>query len=95
MPSTATPFEVREAVQELQTDAYRHHKSRMRTLHRSLIRTAHRYPFRFAMGDRRRPRMKWGGALLSSIFLARRLRQDGQARKWSASCSRRPFPARS
>ena len=32
------------------------------------------------MGDKRRPRMKWGGVLLSSIFLARRLRRvwDGQ-----------------
>jgi acyl-[acyl-carrier-protein]-phospholipid O-acyltransferase / long-chain-fatty-acid--[acyl-carrier-protein] ligase len=74
MPPDATPFEVREAVQELQTDAYRHHKARLHTLHRSLARTAHHYPFRFAMGDKRRPRMKWGGALLSSIFLARRLR---------------------
>jgi acyl-[acyl-carrier-protein]-phospholipid O-acyltransferase/long-chain-fatty-acid--[acyl-carrier-protein] ligase len=74
MPPTATPFEVRDAVQRLQTDAYRHHKGRMRTLHRGLIRTAHRSPFRFAMGDKRRPRMKWGGVLLSSIFLARRLR---------------------
>jgi acyl-[acyl-carrier-protein]-phospholipid O-acyltransferase/long-chain-fatty-acid--[acyl-carrier-protein] ligase len=46
----------------------------MHTLPRSLIRTAHQYPFRFAMGDKRRPRMKWGNALLSSIFLARRLR---------------------
>ena len=46
----------------------------MKTLHRSLIHTAHRHPFRFAMGDKRRPRMKWGGALLSAIFLARRLR---------------------
>ncbi len=75
MPATATPFEVREAVQELQTDAYLLHKGRLRTLHRQLIRTAHRWPWRFAMGDKRRPRMKWGGALLSSIFLARRLRQ--------------------
>ncbi len=74
MPGSATPFEVREAVQELQTDAYLLHKERLRTLHRLLIRTAHRWPWRFAMGDKRRPRMKWGGALLSSIFLARRLR---------------------
>ena len=74
MPPTASPFEVREAVQELQTDAYRHRKNRMRTLHRSLIRTAHHHPFRFAMGDKRRPRINWGNALLSSIFLARRLR---------------------
>jgi acyl-[acyl-carrier-protein]-phospholipid O-acyltransferase/long-chain-fatty-acid--[acyl-carrier-protein] ligase len=75
MPASATAFQVREAVQELQSEAYRHHKSRMNTLPRSLIRTAHHYPFRFAMGDKRRPRMNWGNALLSSIFLARRLRR--------------------
>jgi acyl-[acyl-carrier-protein]-phospholipid O-acyltransferase / long-chain-fatty-acid--[acyl-carrier-protein] ligase len=75
MPPTATAFEVREAVQELQSEAYRHHKSRMFTLPCSLMRTAHHYPFRFAMGDKRRPRMSWGSALLSSIFLARRLRR--------------------
>ena len=74
MPASATAFQVREAVQELQSEAYRHHKRRIHTLPRSLIRTAHHYPFRFAMGDKRRPRMKWGNALLSSIFLARRLR---------------------
>jgi acyl-[acyl-carrier-protein]-phospholipid O-acyltransferase / long-chain-fatty-acid--[acyl-carrier-protein] ligase len=74
MPPTARPFEVRRAVQQLQSEAYRHHKKRLHTLHRSLIRTAHRYPFRFAMADARRPRMKWCGALLSTIFLARRLR---------------------
>ena len=74
LPATATPFEVRRAVQELQTEAYRHRKSNLRTLHRSLIHTAHRHPFRFAMADKRRPRMKWGSALLSAIFLARRLR---------------------
>jgi acyl-[acyl-carrier-protein]-phospholipid O-acyltransferase/long-chain-fatty-acid--[acyl-carrier-protein] ligase len=75
MPPTTTAFEVREAVQELQSEAYLHHKNRMHTLPRSLIRTAHHYPFRFAMGDKRRPRMSWGSALLSAIFLARRLRE--------------------
>jgi acyl-[acyl-carrier-protein]-phospholipid O-acyltransferase / long-chain-fatty-acid--[acyl-carrier-protein] ligase len=74
MPPTSTPFEVRQAVQELQSTAYAHHKERMQTLHRAFARTAHRWPFRFAMGDARRPRMKWGGALLASILLARRLR---------------------
>src|ERR1700691_3582776 len=74
MPPTTAPFEVREAVQQLQTGAYRHRKARQRTLHRSLIRTAHRHPFRFAMADKRRRRMNWGSALLSAIFLARRLR---------------------
>ena len=74
LPSSATPVEVRRAVQTLQTEAFVYRKGYLLTLHQSLIRTAHRHPFRFAMGDRRRPRMKWGGALLSAIFLARRLR---------------------
>ncbi len=80
MPSTATSFEVREAVQALQTDAFAFHRSRMRTLPQAFIRTGHLHPFRFAMGDKRRPRMKWGSALLSAIFLARRLRKtwEGQ-----------------
>jgi acyl-[acyl-carrier-protein]-phospholipid O-acyltransferase / long-chain-fatty-acid--[acyl-carrier-protein] ligase len=74
MAPTAMPFEVRRAVQELQTEAYRHHKRRLHTLHHSLVRTAHRHPFRFAMADKRRPRMRWHSTLLSAIFLARRLR---------------------
>src|ERR1700734_471969 len=80
MPSTVPSFEVREAVQELQTEAFAFHRARMHTLPESFIRTAHHYPFRFAMGDKRRPRMNWGGALLSAIFLARRLRKiwEGQ-----------------
>src|ERR1700734_1468323 len=41
LPPSATAFQVREAVQELQSEAYRHQKSRMHTLPRSLIRTAH------------------------------------------------------
>ena len=53
MAATATPFEVREAVQELQSDAYRHHKERLQTLPRAFMRTAHHHPFRFAMGDKR------------------------------------------
>jgi len=75
MPATAQPTEVRRAVQELQTEAYKFRRARMRTLHRSFLRTAHRHPMRFAMGDKRRAKMSWGGALLSSIFLARRLRE--------------------
>jgi acyl-[acyl-carrier-protein]-phospholipid O-acyltransferase / long-chain-fatty-acid--[acyl-carrier-protein] ligase len=75
MPPTSTTFEVRRAVQNLQTEAYKHHKKRLHTLHRELVSTAHRHPLRFGIGDKRRPRMKWGGALLASILLARRLRK--------------------
>ncbi len=65
-----------EPFSNLQTEAYKHHKKRLRTLHRELVSTAHRHPLRFAIGDKRRPRMKWGGALLASILLARRLRKS-------------------
>ncbi|MFY9528027.1 MAG: acyl-[ACP]--phospholipid O-acyltransferase [Candidatus Acidiferrales bacterium] len=80
MPPTSTPFEVRDAVQHLHTEAYQHHRRRLRPINRSFVRTAHLGPFRFAMGDKRRPRMRCGAALLSSIFLARRLRKvwEGQ-----------------
>ena len=80
MPGKATSFEVRAAVQELQTEAFAFHRARMHTLPESFIRTAHHYPFRFAMGDKRRPRMNWNETLLSAIFLARRLRKtwEGQ-----------------
>jgi acyl-[acyl-carrier-protein]-phospholipid O-acyltransferase/long-chain-fatty-acid--[acyl-carrier-protein] ligase len=74
LPPTARPFEVRRAVQKLQTDAFVYRKPYLHALHRSLVRTAHRHPYRFAMGDKRRPRMKWAGALLSAIYLALRLR---------------------
>ena len=73
MAATATAAEVREAVQQLQTGAYRHHKGLLRPLHHGLVCTAHRHPFRFAMGDVRRPRMHFGAALLTSLFLAQRL----------------------
>ena len=73
MPPTASPFEVRQAVQDLHAEAYRHHKPRMRTLDRTFLSTARRHPLRMAMADERVKRMSWGGALNRSIFLARRL----------------------
>ncbi|MGC1661305.1 MAG: acyl-[ACP]--phospholipid O-acyltransferase [Candidatus Acidiferrales bacterium] len=80
MPPSATPFEVREAVQELQSDAYSHRVAKLKTLPLAFVRTAHRAPFRFAMGDARRMHVTWGSALLASILLARRLRKvwEGQ-----------------
>ena len=76
MPPTSAPFEVREAVQQLQTEAYAIAKP---PAHSAPLVDSHRrtvHPFRFAMADRRHPRVKWGGVLMSSIFLARRLRKE-------------------
>ncbi len=78
MPPTATAMEVRQAVQELHTSAYRYRKERMRTLPRAFLNTARRHPFRFAMADARVPGLRFGAALVKTIFLARRLRRIWQ-----------------
>jgi acyl-[acyl-carrier-protein]-phospholipid O-acyltransferase/long-chain-fatty-acid--[acyl-carrier-protein] ligase len=81
MPPTSTALEVRQAVQELHAVAYRHRKERMRTLDRAFLNTARRHPFRFAMADARVPRLRSGGALVRTIFLARRLRKVWQGQR--------------
>src|SRR6266436_5232244 len=77
LPPTATPFEVRQAVQELMVQAWRERKPRMRPLHHEFVRSARRHPFRFAMADGQTQRVNFGTALIKAIFLARRLRKLG------------------
>ncbi|MCZ6675078.1 MAG: acyl-[ACP]--phospholipid O-acyltransferase [Verrucomicrobia bacterium] len=74
MPADSKPFEVREAVQELATEAWHFRKANFKTLHRSFVRTAKTHPLRFAMSDPRSGRLKYGALLPKVIFLARRLR---------------------
>jgi len=81
MPATSTPVEVRQAVQELHTEAYRHRRERMRTLDRALVNTARRHPLRFAMADQRTPKLRFGAALVRTIFLARRLKKEWQGQR--------------
>ena len=78
MPATSSAQEVRQAVQELGSEAYHFRKRYMRTLHRSFVQTARRHPFRFAMADGRTPKVTFGKALTSTVFLARRLRKVWQ-----------------
>jgi acyl-[acyl-carrier-protein]-phospholipid O-acyltransferase/long-chain-fatty-acid--[acyl-carrier-protein] ligase len=75
MPRTATPFAVRQAVQELMAEAWQQSKSRMRQIHRAFVRTARRHPFLFAMADAQSPKIRFGSALARTIFLARRLKR--------------------
>ncbi|HXN22198.1 MAG TPA: acyl-[ACP]--phospholipid O-acyltransferase [Candidatus Dormibacteraeota bacterium] len=75
LPPIATHFEVRQAVQNLHTEAFRHHKHSMRLLHRAFIATARHFPWRFAMADARVPQLRFGTALAHTVFLARRLRE--------------------
>jgi len=74
LPPTATPFQVRSAVQELLVEAWQARKARMRPLPIAFINTARNHPFRFAMADAQNPRVSFGAALVRSVFLARRLR---------------------
>jgi len=75
LPHTATPFEVRSAVQELLVGAWKHRQARMRPLPIAFVHAARRHPFRFAMADAQHARVTFGSALVRAVFLARRLRK--------------------
>jgi acyl-[acyl-carrier-protein]-phospholipid O-acyltransferase/long-chain-fatty-acid--[acyl-carrier-protein] ligase len=75
MPHTATPFEVRQCVQELMVEAWKYRKAHMRPLHRAFVRAAGLHPFRFAMADAQSPKVTFAAALMRTVFLARRLRK--------------------
>ena len=75
LPPTATPFQVRSAVQELLVEAWQARKARMRPLPIAFINTARKHPLRFAMADAQNTGVSFGAALVRSIFLARRLRK--------------------
>jgi acyl-[acyl-carrier-protein]-phospholipid O-acyltransferase/long-chain-fatty-acid--[acyl-carrier-protein] ligase len=73
LPSNATAFEARQAVQELLASAWQYRRSRMKMLPRQFIRTARRHPRRFAMADAQTAKLTFGAALVKTVFLARRL----------------------
>jgi acyl-[acyl-carrier-protein]-phospholipid O-acyltransferase/long-chain-fatty-acid--[acyl-carrier-protein] ligase len=75
LPPTATPFETRQAVQELLASAWRHRRDRMQPLHRQFVRTARKFPLRFAMADAQNKKVTFGAALVKTVFLARRLKK--------------------
>ncbi|MCG3148571.1 MAG: Bifunctional protein Aas [Verrucomicrobiae bacterium] len=78
LPATATPFEVRQAVQELNTDAWPNRRPHMLLPHRAFVRKARHHPLRFFMADGRTPKLRFGTALTRTIYLARRLRSHWQ-----------------
>ena len=73
--ANSTPFEVRHAVQELVVEAWPHRRERMKTLSRAFISTARRCPWRFAMADQQTASLSFGGALVRTVLLARRLKK--------------------
>ncbi len=81
LPHTATPFQVRSAVQELLVEAWHARKARMRPLPIAFVNSARKHPFRFAMADAQNARVNFGAALTRSVFLARRLRKIWSGQK--------------
>jgi len=77
MPPTSSAFEVRQAVEELQTEDYKYQKDYMQTLPRAFVRTARQHRFRFAMADGQK-QLRFGSALTRTIFLTRRLKKVWQ-----------------
>jgi len=75
LPATATPFAVRQAVQDLNADAWSTRRKLLWPLHRAFVRKAQHHRWRFCMADGTTPRLNFGAALTRTIFLARRLRQ--------------------
>jgi len=73
MPARATAAEVRAAIQALNTEAWSCRRRIMKPIDRAFVHGARHHPFRFAMADARFPKVSFGGALVKTIFVARRL----------------------
>ena len=95
LPPSSTAFEVRQEVEELQSEDYRHQKTYMKTLHRAFMSSARSHRFRFAMADGQKT-LRFGSALTRTILLARRLKQawlpEERTMKWWECSFRRPSP---
>jgi acyl-[acyl-carrier-protein]-phospholipid O-acyltransferase/long-chain-fatty-acid--[acyl-carrier-protein] ligase len=81
MPGQSTSEAVRQAVQELATDAYVYRKPDQSQLQRTFIRRVRQHPFRFAVADGLNPKVSYLGLLVRSIFLARLLRPRWRQQK--------------
>jgi acyl-[acyl-carrier-protein]-phospholipid O-acyltransferase/long-chain-fatty-acid--[acyl-carrier-protein] ligase len=81
LPPTTSSQEVRRVVQDLGAEAFARCKKRMHTLPETFAYTARRHPFRFAMADGQRPKVKYFAALVGTIVLARRLRKHWQGQE--------------
>jgi acyl-[acyl-carrier-protein]-phospholipid O-acyltransferase/long-chain-fatty-acid--[acyl-carrier-protein] ligase len=76
MPSTSTAIEIRSEVQELQAAAFERRREGMKTLDRAFVRSARLHPFRFMMADGKYPKVSFGSALVKTMFIARRLKNE-------------------
>jgi acyl-[acyl-carrier-protein]-phospholipid O-acyltransferase / long-chain-fatty-acid--[acyl-carrier-protein] ligase len=80
MPANSTAHEVRQAIQELASEATAHRQTAGDTLPRRLIRSARRNWSHFAMADSSGPELTYGRMLTGGLLVARwaRTRRDEQ-----------------
>ncbi len=81
LPPTTTPFAVREAVQELQVNAWQLRRPQMAPLQRKFIKMAREHPHRFAFADATSGKINFVTALVKTIFLAGRLEKVWSGQK--------------
>jgi len=94
LPPTSTPFEVRQAVQDLIAEAWPHRRNRMQTLDRAFVRKARHHPWRFFMADPQTKKLRMGARWCGRSPSRVGSNPSGRGRKWWASCCRRPSAAR-
>jgi acyl-[acyl-carrier-protein]-phospholipid O-acyltransferase/long-chain-fatty-acid--[acyl-carrier-protein] ligase len=75
LPGATTAVEVRQAVQDLQAAGWVDRREHMKPLARSFVKMARWHPRRFAMTDLQTSNVKFGGALVRTVLLARRLKK--------------------
>jgi acyl-[acyl-carrier-protein]-phospholipid O-acyltransferase/long-chain-fatty-acid--[acyl-carrier-protein] ligase len=75
LPATATPFDVRQAVQEMSADSAIRRRERMPLVHRRFVRMACRHPFRSCILDANgaKPDLNYAETLTGVKILNRRL----------------------
>jgi len=74
LPSTASLFEIRQAIRDLDNQAWSLRKAECRPLHHGFIRQARRNAGRLALADLRSPPVSYGKALVAALAMAHRLK---------------------
>src|SRR5262249_12114359 len=95
LPSSITPFEVRQAVQELGTDAWRYRRRPSDMLHLRFLRTAKRRWRGFCIADSTGQRLSFGHALVGNLLRRAGCASGAAPTIWSACCCRQRWRARS
>jgi acyl-[acyl-carrier-protein]-phospholipid O-acyltransferase/long-chain-fatty-acid--[acyl-carrier-protein] ligase len=73
LPADSSLFAMRQAIRELDQEAWAYRKDDRRPLHEAFIRQARRHPLRLAFADLQRPHVSYLHALAGALVLARAL----------------------